>query len=246
MKKKRMLETLKVSGRTIIISLLLWVIILILRPGYAGLMIIMACLVLVLNVKQLIRIFFCCVWGRFHTWEDIKKILLQLLHVWIFVSVIYYLSRLLGSWGFWGSLIIVLLIAGYKIVRSWREFLQGLREIETDIFGAPLDRQHWQDQTPKFPRIRLTQKNIGGNMKKKRKSRPVPKVLAWISIICFGLLGALAITDNMVYALMGIHNGAGALHFALYLVGVFLMALIGWLVPLVMMVQYIKHAYKTK
>lgn len=227
-----MKETLRVSGKTIGISLLIYAIILIFRLHYVGIMALLTLLVCATKARTL--------YNKCRTrqaWYDLAKALLQ---TYVIVTIIYLLSWFLGGWGFFGSLLIILFIAAYKIFVNWKEFIKGLRDIETGIWGRPLERQYWRDRKP--PKLRFTLTKGGGGKKMKLTKEPLHPVICWISLIAFVLIGALTLTHSILTALVALHSGANVGYFIGYLFGVFVIVMLVYILPVIMIATYLRHS----
>ncbi len=58
-----------------------------------------------------------------------------------------------AKWGIAGIIIYLCGYAAYKMYRN-RDFLMlGLRHVETQLFGAPLEKEYWKEKKPKMRRI---------------------------------------------------------------------------------------------
>lgn len=165
---------------------------------------------------------------------------IQLINAYIFITILYIVAYVLGPWGIYGSVVIVLGLACYMIIKQWRAFVAGLRDIEIQIWGRSLDKKNWVNCRPTIPRL-VIKKNTTGVKKMELHKKPINKLLAWVSVVCFVILGALALTDNLMAAFFALHNGLGAVAFAGYLAGLVVVTFLALLVPLVMMVTYIRH-----
>lgn len=59
----------------------------------------------------------------------------------IIVTIFFFLIKWLGAYGLWGVVAIVLGICAYRLYKSRSEYIGTMREIETKIWGAPLDER---------------------------------------------------------------------------------------------------------
>jgi len=228
MNKKNMKQMLAMSLPQIAQSICIYMIIILLHPGYLGLL-------LGLNIIVLLHYLYSWRKHRYRRFKPIQ-LLKNCANDPIIVTVIYLISILLGPWGFYGTLVIVLLLSGYRITKNRAMYMDALRDIETSLWGKPLDRRQWEGQ--QLPKIKLTWRRK--TMQHKKKVRPVPLWLAYASIIAFILMGVLAIVENIISALFILHAGADAMIFAGYLVGIIIAAAVVWMVPLLMMFTYIR------
>lgn len=227
---------LKVSGKHIALSLLVYSIILIARPGYFLLLLILASLSLITSVGAA---------ALYNKKVRPLQILKSVTTMVVIVTIIYLIAYWLGPYGFYSTLVIILGLSAWRILKNRKAFIKGLRDIETMLWGRPLDRSAWNGKRPPRLKFVLHKKGSnleGGKMKRRiKRTRHVPQWLAWISLIGFILVGALAIVENIIGAMFVLHNGGSAVTFAGYLVGVLVMAMIVWFVPIVIMAKYIKH-----
>ena len=58
----------------------------------------------------------------------------------VIISSIILISMYFMKWGVIGFLIVVLLLAGWKLWRGREMYVDGMRNIETQIWGEPLDK----------------------------------------------------------------------------------------------------------
>lgn len=66
----------------------------------------------------------------------------------LFVIIIGLAYQLMGGWGILGTIIIILGLVAYKLLRRRKMFLEGIRNIEEQFFGASLDRKNWEEKKP--------------------------------------------------------------------------------------------------
>lgn len=236
---QKLKDQLRISGRTIGVSLLIYAVILIARLHYLGVLLLFTALTILTHSKNILK--------NYRARSVYFALLKSLLKMYLIITIIYFLSWLLGPWGFFGTLLIILLLAAYRIFTSWQEFVNGLRDIETQIWGRPLDRKEWQNHKP--PKLRLVFKKrqnvTGETMKKKQKQkiiRPLHPALCWISLAAFVIIGGLAITDNLIAAIFALYGGVGIGYFIGYLMGVFVIVVLVYLIPIVMISKYIRYA----
>jgi hypothetical protein len=63
----------------------------------------------------------------------------------ITILCFFLLIRFLGLYGLIGFIATILLLAGYKIYKSRQFFMETIRNLETMIFGKPLDKKKESD-----------------------------------------------------------------------------------------------------
>ena len=81
------------------------------------------------------------------------------------IVAFFILVMLFEGYGVIGFLVFILAIAGYKMYLM-REMLKGgMRNIETSIFGKPLDKESWEKGELKNTKIQITFKNWKQNLK---------------------------------------------------------------------------------
>ena len=73
----------------------------------------------------------------------------------IVIAALVGISSWLGAYGAIGVAAVVLIIVVYKLVSGRRQYMKGMREIETQLFGKPLDKKEWGEDKPKFPKVKL-------------------------------------------------------------------------------------------
>ena len=71
------------------------------------------------------------------------KYFLKLVSTYLQIFLLVGFIRLFGKYGVLGFVIIILGLVIYKIWKQWDFFINGIREIETMIFGKPLDKKNW-------------------------------------------------------------------------------------------------------
>lgn len=95
--------------------------------------------------------------------ETIKKIREGVIFIAFIVGLILVLETF-GLKGLWGLLVLVLLISAFGIYRNRDMFMQIIRNIETTIWGKPLEKEWWGKE--KLPKIKIRWKR-----KKKEESK---------------------------------------------------------------------------
>lgn len=65
----------------------------------------------------------------------------------------------MARYGLWGWILTMLMIAALILVTRWRQYMEILRRIETQIYGRPLDKTEWRDgEKPVFGRLNYGKK----------------------------------------------------------------------------------------
>lgn len=90
------------------------------------------------------------------------------------VLILLLIIKFLGLYGIIGFILIILLIAGYRIYKSWQIFTGAMQTIETMIWGKPLkkgfNKENEQDTTTKEePNSEQTGLGLEGSSKRKTK-----------------------------------------------------------------------------
>ena len=70
-------------------------------------------------------------------------------------ALIITLLEVFGAKGFYGWLIITLVLAGWRLIKMWSFFMSVLRYIETMLWGKPLDKDLWDPGEFKTKRRRV-------------------------------------------------------------------------------------------
>jgi len=73
----------------------------------------------------------------------------------VIISVFYYVSKFLGAYGLLGTLALILLFVFYKLYRRKMVFLNGMREVEKQMFGKSLDKANWHKGEIKMPKLKV-------------------------------------------------------------------------------------------
>lgn len=73
----------------------------------------------------------------------------------VVVVCLYTAGYFLGAYGIIGTVLMVLGVVVYKLLRKRSEFMKGIREVETMMFGSTLDKNNWQDNKPKLPKVKI-------------------------------------------------------------------------------------------
>jgi len=73
------------------------------------------------------------------TFKFIKLCITTYISILLIVSAI----KWLGAYGIIGFVLIVIFFGAYKIYKQRKFFMEGMREIETMIFGKSLDKKNW-------------------------------------------------------------------------------------------------------
>lgn len=109
--------------------------------------------------------------------------------------LIYVLSMLFGGWGIPGLLLIVVVLTGVIIYKRKETYMEAMRDVETQIWGKPLDRKEWKGQKP--PRIKLVWRRK--NMKSKvNKWLVIELVISMCIVTCVGLISAVGVVQNCI------------------------------------------------
>jgi len=66
--------------------------------------------------------------------------------------IVFY--EMYGWSGLWGWVILMALIGIVKMIIERETVMMALRNIETALFGMPLDKEFWKNQKPKLGKIR--------------------------------------------------------------------------------------------
>jgi len=74
-----------------------------------------------------------------------KDVLLFLIKTFITLSIIIFSIKWLGAYGIIGFILIIILLVAYRLVKQNAQYFEGIRELETMIFGKPLDKDKWKD-----------------------------------------------------------------------------------------------------
>jgi len=59
----------------------------------------------------------------------------------VVLSIIFTIISYSVVWGVWGFILVVLALAAYKIIRGRKMFMDGIRQVETQMFGETLDKK---------------------------------------------------------------------------------------------------------
>jgi len=62
----------------------------------------------------------------------------------IFLALFYFVSLKAAAYGAIGIIVLILLLSGYRLYRARSLYMEGLRDIETRIWGKPLDKKEWR------------------------------------------------------------------------------------------------------
>ncbi len=75
----------------------------------------------------------------------------------LYAGALYLYIHFFGKFGIWGYFIVCFSIAGIQLWRGRKLFMQGMRDIETQIFGKTLDKKNWRKKDKMlFKKIRCT------------------------------------------------------------------------------------------
>ena len=92
-------------------------------------------------------------------WGRVKSLALLVANVAILIFLVENLGYLYGAVGFLG---IILVFTIYRIVTRWKSFINGVRMVETQMFGKPLEKNYWgKNEKPKL--FRRNKKKERGN-----------------------------------------------------------------------------------
>lgn len=50
-----------------------------------------------------------------------------------------------GAKGFWGVILLLFILSGYRAFKMRNEILIGIKQVEMAIWGKPLDKQFWKE-----------------------------------------------------------------------------------------------------
>lgn len=104
-------------------------------------------------------------WFRFKT-TKIYGYLFWIFNLGMLIFLPIFGYELLGLWGFFLGIILFLLI---KLLLSRRIIMYLVREMETTLFGKPLDKENWEKGEFKMPKLVWRKKNERGNKKVQKK-----------------------------------------------------------------------------
>lgn len=76
--------------------------------------------------------------------EKIKTILKWSINVAVFIVLITFMEGAWFAWGFLGWLIIIFGLPLFRFIQNRKTLMGGLRNVESSIFGKPLDRSLWK------------------------------------------------------------------------------------------------------
>lgn len=130
-------KILLMSAPNILISLSVLLLIIFKRPGFVD-------MVFLFVTLGLIKYFYFVYKGKIDL--SFTLIIKNIIFSSLFVSIIYWLGFFCGVYGFIGLVIFCICISGYMIYRQWDLYMQGVRDVETRIFGKPLDKKYWGKQ----------------------------------------------------------------------------------------------------
>lgn len=71
---------------------------------------------------------------------DVKKLVKNCVFIIIFVNILAFLMQ----FGIVGYAFSLFLICAWILFKRWTMFMEGIRRIETMIYGKPLDRDQWE------------------------------------------------------------------------------------------------------
>ncbi len=78
---------------------------------------------------------------------SIKKLFFGLIRMLIVLTIIILLARYLVIWwGFLGYLVFLGLFTTYILIKRRKQYVDGMRIVEKQIWGKPLDRKNWEDE----------------------------------------------------------------------------------------------------
>jgi len=80
-------------------------------------------------------------------WNVLKQNAFKYVKSVAFITVIILLSLYSLRWGVFGYIIMVLLLVGYKLWKGRELYMSGIRDIETQLFGEPLDVVKQKNET---------------------------------------------------------------------------------------------------
>lgn len=127
-------KNLKDVIKYIIYIVLVVTIITMLHPSTFGTILIMLGLSLVLYIYSKIKTKEFCL-------KDLIKFIIS---TFITLCIILYTIKWLGTYGVIGFIFIIILLVAYRLIKQKEQYMEGLKEIETMIFGKPLDKDKWE------------------------------------------------------------------------------------------------------
>lgn len=144
----------------------------ILKQGMIGLLysiiIIMVLRWLKLDMVGMVMFFNCLAVGHYvyrvirkkEAWS-IGKFIKTILKTSATMLLILYLIRWLGAYGIIGFILIIFILAGWRIIRNKKMYMDGLRNIESMIWGKPLDKKEWKKDEFKNTKIKIVMNKNG-------------------------------------------------------------------------------------
>ena len=86
------------------------------------------------------------------------------IHLFIIIVVISWFGV---KWGVVGYLTAMCCYILFRIIKSRALFMYLVRDLETKVFGKPLDRKNWKKGEFKYPKIVRRKKEDGENIRKR-------------------------------------------------------------------------------
>lgn len=131
---------LRAAAPNILMSFIIIGIIILFKPNFIGLLGIISIVILVQQLKNK---------------SKLKTIIYSLIHSWFYITIIYGMYHVLGGYGLIGYTVSILILALWRMYANRIILMDGMRRIETMLFGKPLDKENWKDgEKPKIPKLK--------------------------------------------------------------------------------------------
>ena len=129
------------NNRFSLLSLLfLWLVIILLRPPLQWTAIMILFYIAVMGAVSLRK---QCIAGKPPKSLPFgKKLITSSLWALFFIHLVYYLNALLGPYGFLGLLGLATIIVLFRIIRTWKQFVEVKHEGERALFGMTIRERH--------------------------------------------------------------------------------------------------------
>lgn len=132
---KAQLKQLKGVAPNIVIAFIVIGIVLLTKPSYLQLFGIL------LGVQFLI---YGYKFVRHNIKPSVRQIIISVLQLVAILTFIYFINYYSGLTGLTAFMVICFAFAGFMLWRRWSLYIEGIRSIETQIFGKPQDRKLWK------------------------------------------------------------------------------------------------------